>query len=338
MPERARRSQRQRRFHRRRATAFLLLACLAAGIGGLLSVEKDDKSSSVDRVTNARQQAKRAARIERLKQRLAKTREAERREKAAASPQGNGPSSGSPSFSFFSKSLPGEVGLAYAHIGRGSQVVSLGPLQSGTAWSTIKVALAARVISDANGPGNLSPRQHSLISSALRASDNEAAMQLWTELIRRHGGSAAAARAVGEVLASAGDRSTEVSSVGRDGFSPYGQTDWSLAGQVRFMAAVGARCVRGSPYLLDEMGQVIPSQRWGLGEAGSAVFKGGWGPGTDGRYLVRQVGILNHQGQPFAIAIATIPDDGSFSSGQALLSQLAEWAAENIRPGPPSGC
>jgi hypothetical protein len=337
MPAGANRPQRQRRFQRRRAIALLLIASLAAVIGGLLNADQQSDSSPADGPPKPGQEARRAAQIEQLQQRLAEARQADR---AAASPPTSRriASPSSKSFTSFSKNLAGEVGIAYAPIGRGTRVVSAGELQSGTAWSTIKIALAAQVIADAGGSGKLSSSKRSLISSALRASDNEAAMALWDELTRRYGGPAGAARAVGQVLASAGDPGTEVSSVGRGSFSPYGQTDWSLAGQVRFMASLAAGCVTGSTYLLNEMGQVISSQSWGLGEAGSRAFKGGWGPESDGRYLVRQVGVLESQGQTFAVAIAAIPNDGSFGSGQALLTDLARWAADNLRPGSPSGC
>jgi hypothetical protein len=328
-------TQRDRRFRRRRALALLIVASLAAAIGGLLATDKEREPSSVEETTDAHQDAKRAARIEQLQQQLAEARKA----KAAAVPPTQPQTSrDSSSFSSFASRLPGEVGLAYVPIGSGGQVISLGELQSGAAWSTIKIALAARVIADAGGSGKLSSSQRSLISSALRASDNDAAMELWNELTQRYGGPAAAARAVSRTLAAAGDGGTTVSSVGRDGFSPYGQTDWSLAGQARFIGTLAAGCVPGSSYLLDEMSQVVPSQRWGLGGADSPAFKGGWGPDRDGRYLVRQVGLLKHQGQTFVVAIAAIPDDGAFASGQRLLTQLGDWALRNLRPGGSSGC
>ena len=46
-------------------------------------------------------------------------------------------------------------------------------------------------------------------------------------------------------------------------------------------------------YVLQLMGEVVRGQRWGLGTSGvSSRFKGGWGPGPDGRYVVRQFGLL----------------------------------------------
>ena len=233
--------------------------------------------------------------------------------------------------------MPGQVGIAYTAPG-GAPVQTIGHLQSGSAWSTSKVPVAARVIKDAHGVDGLSSSQRSLISSALTASDNAAAMDLWDELVSRYHGADGAAQAVTEILANAGDTGTTISSVGRGSFSPYGQTDWSLAGQARFMASLAAGCVPGSSLLLSEMSQVIPSESWGLGQAGSQAFKGGWGPGTSGGYLVRQMGTLPTRGGTAVVTIAALPNDGQFSTGTEMLGQLADWARSHLRPPPASSC
>lgn len=195
------------------------------------------------------------------------------------------------------------------------------------AWSTIKVPIAARVIADAGGPSGISDAQRALIERALTVSDNAAADELWAELAERHGGGAGAAGAVGEILRSAGDSTTVVSTQGRDGFSPYGQTDWSLAEQQRFIGAMaGGRLDEsaGADYLLGLMGDVTAAQRWGLGSVGlPARFKGGWGPGSDGRYLVRQMGVLDLPDGQLAVALAARAEDGTEVSGTAMLDELA---------------
>ena len=98
-----------------------------------------------------------------------------------------------------------------------------------------------------------------------------------------------------EVLRAAGDESTQVSSVGRDGFSPYGQTEWTLEAQHRFMAALAGGCV-GEPASRrtgprpDGPGDLRP-----LGprlRRRARPLEGRLGPGTDGRYLVRQMGVI----------------------------------------------
>jgi hypothetical protein len=245
-------------------------------------------------------------------------------------------------FAALEGSLPGQVGIAYTAPGRSTAIRTLGDLQGGSAWSTIKVALAARTIEDAGGPSHLSSTQRSEISAALRESDNAAAMSMWGRLVSRYGSSGGAARSVTQVLRQAGDPSTKVSSVGRDGFSPFGQTDWSLQGQARFMASLAGGCLAGratTRYLFGEMSRVATDQRWGLGSAGaSAKFKGGWGPETDGRYLVRQMGVLASPSGQLVITIATVPTDGQLASGQAILTRLARWAGADLRPPAAGAC
>jgi len=92
--------------------------------------------------------------------------------------------------------------------------------------------------------------------------------------------------------------------------------------------------------VLGLMGEVS-SDRWGLGSAGvPARWKGGWGPGTDGRYLVRQMGVLDTSSGPLVVTLAAIASDGSFESGQQLATKLATWAATRgtAQAGRAGGC
>jgi len=179
---------------------------------------------------------------------------------------------------------------------------------------------------------------------ALTLSDNEAALALFADLEAAHGGAVGAAAAVDEVLAEAGDTTTHVSSVGRDGFTPFGQTQWSLELQELFMSQLAAGCVgsaASSDYVLGLMGEVS-SDTWGLGSAGlPARWKGGWGPGTDGGYLVRQMGVFEPGGGKLTVvALAALPDDGSFETGQSMATSVAQWAADRaVRfAGPARAC
>ncbi len=95
----------------------------------------------------------------------------------------------------------------------------------------------------------------------------------------------------------------------------------------------------GREFILAQMSQVS-SDTWGLGSAGvPALWKGGWGPGTDGRYLVRQMGRITVDGSDYVVTLAAIPDDGSFASGQAAATEVARWlvdhagAEANAEPG-----
>ena len=89
-------------------------------------------------------------------------------------------------------------------------------------------------------------------------------------------------------------------------------------------------CTGAGPQVLGLMGQVIPSQRWGLGAAGvAAELKGGWGPGTapgaTGGYLDRQMGVVTLHGKPLAVAIASRPANGSHGTGTRDLTTIARW-------------
>jgi hypothetical protein len=152
-------------------------------------------------------------------------------------------------------------------------------------------------------------------------SDNRAAEKLWSSL----GPPADAASAVERILASAGDTSTRVETrILRQGFTPFGQTQWSLAAQVRLMASLPG--LPHSEPIRELMRRVVPEQRWGLGAlAEDAELKGGWGPDPDGRYLVRQMGIVTLAGGPLAVAMATLPADGTEASGTENLDRLGEW-------------
>jgi hypothetical protein len=217
-------------------------------------------------------------------------------------------------------------------------------LTIGAAWSTSKVPVTLRVLQEARGPTGLSSTQADEIRRALTLSDNEAALALFSELEAAHGGPTGAAAAVDEVLAEAGDATTHVSSIGRDGFTPFGQTEWSLELQELFMSQLAAGCI-GSPasseYVFGLMGEVS-SDTWGLGSAGlPARWKGGWGPGTNGHYLVRQMGVFElGGGKETVVALAALPDDGSFETGQNMATSVARWAAERAAKfaGSPGGC
>jgi hypothetical protein len=116
----------------------------------------------------------------------------------------------------------------------------------------------------------------------------------------------------------------------RPGFSSFGQTSWSLAGQARFTA--GLPCLASGRPVLALMGEVVSGQRWGLGSSGlPARFKGGWGPDPRGRYLVRQLGVLTlPDDRTVAVTLASMPADGSFATGTQDLTELARWVAPRI--------
>ena len=223
-------------------------------------------------------------------------------------------------FQALESAIPGEVGLALSPVGSSQEIEELGALHGGLAWSTIKVPIALAV--EARGPD---PRHEELIDAALTVSDNEASLELWERL----GSPQAAAAAVQDVLASAGDTATKVEQrILREGYTPFGQTEWSLRAQAQLMAALPE--LPDSEPIRSRMRRVVPEQRWGLGTLGEDVeFKGGWGPDPEGRHLVRQIGIV---GSGLAIALATVPADGTLESGIAIIDRLAQWLGGSLRP------
>jgi hypothetical protein len=68
---------------------------------------------------------------------------------------------------------------------------------------------------------------------------------------------------------------------------------------------------------------------------------GGWGPETDGRYLVRQMGVVDlPDRRQLVVAAAVVPDNGSFASGTAMLDRVAGWLVDHagsLARGP-AGC
>lgn len=327
---------------------LVVLACLGASGCGT-----SDSGADTVRQERLQQQeeAARARKLARLKQKLEleKTRQAILETPASpAEPKPKelrtdaGPGSGLAGFDELESSLPGQVGIAIGPPGSGP-AARAGSLTTGSAWSTSKVPVAMRVLEEVGGPGGLSSSQEEQIRLALTASDNAAALSLFADLEAAYGGPSGAAAAVEEVLAEAGDTTTNVSSVGRDGFTPFGQTEWSLELQELFMSRLAAGCI-GSPgsseFVLGLMGEVS-SDAWGLGSAGlPARWKGGWGPGTDGSYLARQMGVLDVGGEETVVALAVLPDDGSFETAQSMATSVAQVAAEEapMFAGPPGAC
>ncbi|WP_236885078.1 hypothetical protein [Dietzia massiliensis] len=218
----------------------------------------------------------------------------------------------------------GFTGIAVTPVGGGAPVDAAGAWTTGVAWSTIKVPLAVAA-------ARSSPQALEASASAITSSDNAAAQALWDGL----GGGGTSAAAVGAVLAEGGDPTSQVpSQTTRPGYTTFGQTHWALTDQARF----GSRlpCLGGAGRVVGLMGQIAPDQRWGLGRIPGARFKGGWGPGETGGYLVRQFGIVPAAGGDVAVAIAT--DAPSFEAGVATLSGVADALAPRLAAMPGGFC
>lgn len=222
-------------------------------------------------------------------------------------------------FQVLEQSAKGELGLAIMPVG-GQQLVGLGEWTTGPAWSTMKVPLV--LAAERKNPGG----QTYATSAAITASDNSAADSLWSSL----GTPREAAQSVQAVLREGGDSVTVVAEKPkRSEYSSFGQSDWSLADQVRFAARLP--CIPGSDKVVKLMGSVSANQQWGLGSVFEAAeFKGGWGPDAAGAYLVRQFGLVPASGGSVAIALAAQPDSGTFSDGMNLLDDMAGLISQHL--------
>ena len=220
--------------------------------------------------------------------------------------------------------LGGSEGVAFTS-GPGTASGQLGSWRTGPGWSTVKVPLAMAAVVGARGQPDAEVQR--LMRRCITASDNEAAESLWASL----GEPEAAAAKVQEVLRAGGDAETRVQSQEvRPGFSAFGQTIWSLVSQAAFVARLPS--IEHSAAVLRLMAAIEPEQRWGIGALGRPVqFKGGWGPGLDGGYLVRQLGVVTlADGNRIGLAIASEPADGRFETGTANLTALARWAVGHL--------
>jgi len=313
---------------RRAPSRTLVLAAVIAvvalpGCGGA----GDDSGSAA-----AQAKALRAtAELRRAERRQAELEAAVRRARAEAE-QGGGragrPSGGSGgdvppaarrSFQQLAASLGGQVGLSISGLGQ-AEGRRFGDLSGGVAWSTIKVPLAQAALDAGRA-------SESDVTAAITASDNAAAERLWASL----GSGRRAAGAVQSVLADNGDGSTTVNAVRtRPAFSAFGQTEWTLDAQRAFISAYV--CSHRGSRITRLMRQVVPGQQWGLGAVGrEAGYKGGWGPGPSGPYLVRQMGWITLGGsRTAAVAMAAIAPSGTYEAGAQALSRVAEWITANI--------
>lgn len=178
------------------------------------------------------------------------------------------------------------------------------------AWSTIKVPLALAI-----QRAGLGEQAASDVEAAITVSDNEAAADLWERL----GSGREASDATEAQLRRGGDERTEVPpEVTAPGFSPFGQSRWSLADQATFTASLP--CLSGSTSVTSAMSRVVPGQSWGLGTIEGARFKGGWGPTPEG-YVIRQLGII--PGAKGDTAIALQVRGGDHAADTEVADELA---------------
>ncbi len=229
------------------------------------------------------------------------------------------------------KATGARMGLSMAPVGGPATATvpwTAGIMTGGPAWSTIKLPIVLANLHAGTATGT-----ESTVRAAITRSDNQAA----ETLTRRLGDDAAAARAVDAELARHHDTRTRAATTSdRPDFSVLGQTMWSLPDQTVFMASMA--CTADAAPLRTLMGQVTSDQSWGLGTLHGSLFKGGWGPGIDGRYLVRQTGVITVGKSQYAVSMEAVASDGSFSAGTAALDRLAASLPGVARKMPAGTC
>lgn len=231
------------------------------------------------------------------------------------------------SFAELAQSLSAEVGMAMRPVGHGGLATTFGSWTSGPAWSTSKVPLVLAALHE-----QVEPSVTAAMEAAITRSDNDAAEQIWATL----GDPVTAASKVDQVLREAGDQTVVQSQRTRPEFTAFGQTLWSLADQVLFLSH--AACDPRTAPVLELMNRIETDQQWGLGSIRDAQFKGGWGPSVEGRYLVRQFGLVPTPTGTIAVALAAEPASGSFSDGVQALDVLTDWVATHVAQMPGGRC
>jgi hypothetical protein len=224
-------------------------------------------------------------------------------------------------------SVKAVIGIALATVDGSETPLSLGEWRSGPAWSTMKVPLVIAAQRE-----ELPPHLADQMSAAITQSDNAAADAIWTSL----GDPVTAAGKIDAVLADTGDVTRVQFAKKYPEFSAFGQTEWPLTGQVRFLSV--AACDSRNSQVLTLMGQIKPDQRWGLGTIAGARFKGGWGPSPADKYLARQMGLIITPTGTSAVAIAAEPYSGSLTDGIGALNRIAEWLSDHTVMLPSGRC
>lgn len=211
----------------------------------------------------------------------------------------------------------GRLGIAVAGE---TGAVGAGDAEATPAWSTIKVPIAIAAL-------RADPALYPTAASAITVSDNAAAEELYW---------AVGPGPVNRVLAEAGLEVSLNTEVVRPEFSTFGQTLLTPAQEAQLAGTIA--CLDGAGDVLGLMGSVDSGQAWGLGVLPGSMFKGGWGPESDGAYQVRQLGLMPLPNAPFAaVSLSTFPADGSFYTGQQMLTAAAMRLAQ-LDELPPAVC
>lgn len=241
------------------------------------------------------------------------------------------------SFLALQRELAGPVGVAVVGVDSGSEVV-LGNNAPAPAWSTSKVPVLVGLLKATHGALSTTEQQEAQL--AITESDNQSILDLFDDLEQLKGGLDGASTYITNLFRESGDDSTVVTTAPPppDAVTTFGQTEWPPSEAVKFYRAFAADCLlpaSHTDYVLNLMQHIVSYESWGLGSAGfkAVAFKGGWGPQSNGAYLVRQSGIVDPStSDAIAIAIVAHPPPGadSFTVGTQIVTQTAQWLAHEL--------
>ncbi|KXO98523.1 hypothetical protein [Tsukamurella pseudospumae] len=251
---------------------------------------------------------------------------------AAAGPGGPAPTQrADPLQAALDRAVEGIPGRASIAVAAGDRVVTAGNSAGLPAWSTSKVPLVMAAL-ERSGQQRATDRMR----AAITQSDNDAAEAIWDSL----GTPAQAGAAVQNVLREGRDTQTRVQTEPvRPPFSAFGQTLWTDGAAAQFAARIP--CSPAGLTTLGLMQQVAGNQQWGLyGLRGAQPVgvKGGWGPGTDGAYVVRQLAVVRTERGSTGVMLSVRPADGALASGEAALTILANAVRTQLRTLPAAPC
>jgi Beta-lactamase enzyme family len=168
----------------------------------------------------------------------------------------------------------------------------------------------------------LNAYERSLLYPMITRSDNDAANRL-DELIGDNGLQALAAR------------------VGMTEFAAtqpiWGESEITARDQTRFFLNIDKYVVaRHRAYAMRLLANIVPSQRWGIGEVvphgWQLYFKGGWGSGTG--LIDNQVALLTRGCARVSIAVLTM-HDGSHAYGKQTLKVISQDLLRGLPTGAP---
>lgn len=236
------------------------------------------------------------------------------------------------SFSQLTMQLSGSLGVVAQPLGAGSEAVfgDDAPVFAGT---TITLPVLVDVLLK-RGAAGLTATEQAWATAAVTASKRRPSFQLFADLERLTGSPQAAIEGVEQLLRASGDEVTLVAG------AQNGETNWAPGETVKFFRAVGRGCLlphSQSAYLLNLMQHVKPNERWGLGAAdftGPVAFQSGAAQQPDGRYIVRQSGIID-VGSGRGVAVSIVASAGgtgttSFIAGTTMVTDAANWLSREL--------